>query len=64
MAPTSIMPPPISIVDLEAALDSIPSFDECVEHLPSYSMEGSSKEKEKFVLSLLAEEVEAVGHLR
>lgn len=63
-APIPVAPPPISIVDLEAALDSLPSFDEYVKHLPSYSAEGSSKGKEKIAPSLLAEEVEAVGHLR
>lgn len=60
VAPASETPPPILIVDLGAALDSIPSFDECIEHLPSYSAEGLSKGKEK-AAPLLAEEVEVVG---
>lgn len=63
MALAPVVLPPVLIVDLEAALDSLPSFDECVEHLPSYSAEGSSKRKERIALFLLAEEVEAVGHL-
>lgn len=63
VAPVPVAPPPVSIVDLEVALDSLPSFDECIEHLPLYNAEGSSKGKEK-IAPLLAEEVEAVGHLR
>lgn len=62
LAPTSVVWPSISVVDLEAALDFIPSLDECIEDLPSYDAEGSSKGKEKAAPSLLAEEIEAVGH--
>lgn len=62
--PTSVVQPSIFVVDLEVALDSIPSFEECVEDLPSYNTEGSSKEKEKIAPSLLAKEIEVVSHLR
>lgn len=63
LALASVVQPPVSVVELEAALDSIPSFDECVKNLPSYNTRGSSKGKEKIGPSLLAKEIEAISHL-
>lgn len=60
----SVRLPSISIIDLELVLDYVPSFEECIEDLPSYNAGGSSKGKEKAAPFLLAEEIEVVGHLR
>lgn len=63
IAPPVRLTPPI-VVDLEAALETAPTFDECIEDLPLYIPEESSKEKEKLPPSLLANEEEAAAHLR
>lgn len=53
-----------SILDLEAALESAPIFDECIEDLPQFILEGSDRGKEKLPPSMLTDEEELVSHLR
>lgn len=59
VAPSIILPPP-SVIDLEAALETASTFDECIEDLPLHAPKGFDKGKEKLMPSLLANEEEVV----